>query len=229
MRYINIPRSILQLATLWSLSAIAAVAMAAPISAFDLGAEGWKAANLLISPFYTNPPGIVAVDDAVWSGVGGNPGGNISWTDVDGNYFTFAAPAAFLGDQHVAYGGSLVFDMKVTDSDGDVLPGAILVGGGLTLFRDFGPPGSDWTTVTVPLSEAGWYDSDGNPVTQQDLQQTLGALQAIYLTGDWFTGTETASLDNVRLTAVPEPSESLLLATGVLGLLLLAPTRARRC
>jgi hypothetical protein len=62
----------------------------------------------------------------------------------------------------------------------------------------------------VLLDETGWYDSDGNSPTAQQMRDALGSLQAIYLTGDWLTGTETANLDNVALVA-PEPSSALLL------------------
>jgi hypothetical protein len=207
----GITRERIQTATLalLALSVGVAAPASAQLSTFDTGTEDWKAADLLISPFYTNPPTVLSLNDPAWSATGGNPGGNIAWTDQTPDYFTFSAPATFLGDHHGTYGGSLSFDMWVTASDGDPQPGVILVGAAQTIFYDLNPPGGDWTHVSVPLSEASWYDSDGNSLTAAQMQALLGTLQAIYVTGDGLTGTETAYLDNVSM--VPEPSGLALL------------------
>jgi uncharacterized protein (TIGR03382 family) len=48
------------------------------------------------------------------------------------------------------------------------------------------------------------------------MRTVLADLTAIYINGDWLSGTETAGLDNVRLSAVPEPGGLTLALAGMI-------------
>ena len=67
----------------------------------------------------------------------------------------------------------------------------------------------------------------GLTATYAQLATVLSNLGAIYILGDWVSGTETAHLDNVRLTSVPEPGSITLLTMGGFGLLGYARRRQR--
>jgi hypothetical protein len=193
------------------------IVAAGQTSTFDAGTEGWTVADLPLNALFTNPPTVLSISNPVWNAAGGNPGGNIAWMDQTPDYMTFSAPGAFLGNQAGANGGSIAFDMQVSASDGSSQPGMILVGGGRTVYFVLDPPGSSWTHVVVPLVGTDWYDANGNNLSAAEMQDTRASLEAIYLTADWLTGTETASLDNVSL--VPKPVGLPLLAFGGFALL----------
>jgi len=187
-------------------------------STFDTDNEGWRTQELRS---FLNPPilvGSAQVPDY-------NATGFISDQDV-GSFFTYyAAPASFLGDKSAAFGGSITFDMAITvltpDGQG-VGRGAILVGGGITLYYDLGIfPAATFTAFTVDLSPStDWKlnSLSGSTPTNAEMTTVLGNLTALYLNQEWASGTETVSLDNVVMAAVPEPSILLLLGFGLAGL-----------
>lgn len=194
-------------------------------STFDSNAQGWvgRDLNLGVSPPYP----VVSTYSLTWSATGGNPGGHVSIVDPSGFWIYFSAPAAYLGNQSAAYGGSLSFDIAATTSGLPNFndPDVILVGpGGLTLVYDvpFTPPPSttvNWSSFTVNLNETNWRVGTltGPLATQAQMQTVLGSLSALYIRAEYFVGlAETGYLDNVILRAgfIPEPASWILLLLG---------------
>jgi len=215
-------------------AAVVAPAAQAASSTFDGGAEGWQLVDVSGGGTYTDvQPGYPV--PVMYAAAGGNPGGFISATDPSGLTFFFAAPAQFLGDQSALYGGSLKYDIKV-EAVGDPWtgdPDVVLISNAGVLVYDFGTsaannPGTSFAARTIPWTESGWRVSsiNGAAVTEQQFRQVTSSLTGLLIAGEFVASTggpesfETASLDNVMLTPVPEPSEALLMALGLAGVLL---------
>lgn len=182
----------------------------------SLGGCGLEGGAKVVSGFSADDDGWTIVGDAQassvkpdYSGTGGNPDGLISAKDdATGGVWYFQAPAKYLGDDSATYGKLLEYDLKVTPitnpfDDVDVL----LEGGGKRLVFDTSPaPGTDWTTFKVPLSEtAGWKKDTlaGDAATAAELQAVLANLTLFRIRGEFNTGPDTGSLDNVRFGANP--------------------------
>ena len=169
------------------------------VSAFSADADGWTivgdAQASSVKPDY--------------SGTGGNPDGLISAKDdVTGGVWYFQAPAKYLGDNSATYGKILKYDLKVTPitdpfDDTDV----VLEGGGKRLVFDTSPaPGTDWTAYKVPLSESSGWEKDsltGAAPTADELKAVLANLTLFRIRGEFNTGPDTGSLDNVKFGANP--------------------------
>lgn len=199
------------------------MAQAAPASHFDTDAEGWTVQDLL--PPYTEPGISLTVS---WQD------GHIGLTDPSEGNFYFEAPAAFLGDLSAYYGGSLHYEQTLNTPQGEAWrtdADVMIYGAGLILFyQGSANPSSDWTAYDVTLSEAGWHvGSFDSPTlaTQAQFRSVLADLTHLRIRGEYIAGVfETTTLDNVRISAVPEADQWLLLLAG-LGLLALAATRRR--
>jgi hypothetical protein len=139
---------------------------------------------------------------------GGNPGGCITFTDIDDQYY-FRAPAKFLGDKSLAYNGVLSFDiisnLKATP-DQTPTEGVILSNGSLTISYDFAgpPPASTWTPFTVSLNHSGWFNlSTHLPITSTQMRSVLANLTFLDIRGEFGDRADTGGLDNVMLTTGP--------------------------
>ena len=205
-------------------------AQSSTISTFDSGTEGWTSVT-----FSNTDPGAPPHNFGTflpgWIGTGGDPGGYISIVDPDGNNVTgmtqyWRAPAAFLGNQTAALGGSLSFDLMDTVTGTTYNDeGIILVGGGETIVHALPSniPGNSWSAYSVPLTPAGWTvsSSSGASATQADLATVLGALAELDIRAEYYTFADTQSLDSVALsdavTATPEPSSAVLFVLGLLA------------
>ncbi len=175
-------------------------------SGFDTDAQGWTVSGDPVLPAPTHEP------------AGGNPGGYLSVTD-DGSGATlrWVAPAAYLGDQSAAYGGSLTFDLAQSTTDNQVAgtDDVLLSGGGLTLVFDTDPvPGTGWTRYEAPLLEgAGWIvQSTGGAATEAELRQVLADVTGLSIRAEFdSTGGDVDRLDTVVLYApVPPPTPDLV-------------------
>ena len=66
------------------------------------------------------------------------------------------------------------------------------------------------------------------PATPAEIQAVLGSLSSLRIWGDWTSSSDHDLLDNVALTAVPEPAAAgIAIVAGGLGMLL-AMRRRRR-
>lgn len=118
----------------------------------------------------------------------------------------------------MAYGGTLSYDLKLTDPNPVSVNALALVGGGLTLYRNNiqGPFTTEWTPYDIGLTSGpDWTVNtvDGSQALKPDWDTVLGSLDALYIKGDWF-GEEgdTCYLDNAVMT--PEPGTLSVLALG---------------
>lgn len=147
-----------------------------------------------------------------YSSTGGNPGGYISARDnAAGGVWYFVAPSRFLSDVSGAYGQGLSFDLKQSSTSSQFnYMDVILVGGGLTLVYDTPyNPGLNWTPYQIQLSEsAGWRKDSlsGSTPTQDEFKTVLRNLQKLWIRGEFVSGADTGSLDNVSLGATNQGS-----------------------
>jgi hypothetical protein len=157
--------------------------------------------------------------EATFSSSGGNPGGFITAIDeATGGVWFYNAPKKYLGNLGDTYGKYIKYDL-MTDNvsnpfeDFDV----VLVGGGLTITYHFTDPlyptANKWNSYKVQLSEkAGWkvapsyeysdFDWPGlTAATKDQVQKVLANVTTFMIRGEFNTGEDTGSLDNVRFGA----------------------------
>lgn len=184
-------------------------------STFDNDADGWLAVELP-SPTTGPPYTILNTQNPSWVALGGNPTGYIENSLNTNSTLYWSAPSKFLGDLSSAYGYRLSFDLFDTPSNNQFdQEDVILIGGGRVLvFDNVVNPSANCTNYAISLSESGWSvnNFNGQAATQADMQSVLSNLQAIYIRGEYQLGNDTRGLDNVIITAVPEPSSILLSA-----------------
>ena len=123
--------------------------------------------------------------------------------NVTGGVWYYKAPSKFLGNNSDVYGKSLKFDLKITPltnmfKDKDV----ILEGGGLTIwYHTDKVPGTNWTSYSVTLKESGWKSGQfnaGKEVSSSDFKKVLANMTALYIRGEYNSGADTGSMDNVK-------------------------------
>lgn len=200
--------SALALALVVSLPA-AAVELAT--SNFNTDAEGWRALN-----------GVAATG---WAASGGVSGGYFWAADSGGGViWVFDAPAAYLGDQTAALGGTLSFSLIVSTLAAPMASQAATVrfiGGGLTLAANAGgPPGLDWTPYTLPLLPSSFHvgDLSGPVATAADLSRVFSSVTSLRIRGEYSQLRDRGGIDNVVMSPVPEPATAALMLLGAAGL-----------
>lgn len=122
--------------------------------------------------------------------------------------YLFQAPAKFLGGKGAYYGGSLSFYLKQQsalsrpfDSDDVVLEGA-----GITLVYNMPTnPGLEFSSFSVPLRAGSWKVSSlsGATATEAQLRSVLANLTVLRIRGEFETGEDTGSVDEVILSKTP--------------------------
>ncbi len=186
------------------------------VSAFDRGTDGWEIVEIYYNSGLGQPPTIVSSMPADYDC------GYIYKRDPNlTNTYLFSAPAKFLGNVDVSYGRSLSWDL-FNYSDGNTDTGLILVGGGKTLYRQnmLPPTGDGWSHYDIKLAPSSDWTVNaygGVAATEADFHTVLGSLENLYIMGDWLSGLDMASLDNVQLA--PEPASLSLLSLGIFTLL----------
>lgn len=192
-----------------------------------LGALSGAVASAAISTFDTNDEGWRITGDAQGASVlpthmaaGGNPGGHISATDdVQGGVWYFQAPASFHGNFAAAYGTSLTFDLKQSSlaNQFDSVD-VYLRGGGLELrFDTPNNPGTAWTSYSLLFTEAGGWQIGGVAPTLGQIQQVLANITDLQIRGEYVTGADMGSLDNVVM--IPAPATVAVVALGGLAVM----------
>jgi hypothetical protein len=164
-------------------------------SYFDYNDEGWKVTgdvkNAFARPDYHD--------------AGGHPGGFLSATDeTTGGVWYWSAPDKFLGSKKEAFHQKLQYELKQSDTDNPFeAPDIILEGKDLTLVYKFPlHPDTNWTFFSVVLSSgAGWKKSDlnGSPASDEDIRMALSDLTSLKIRGEFRTGPDVGSIDNVCL------------------------------
>jgi MYXO-CTERM domain-containing protein len=214
----------------------AGAARANVISNFDAGSESWSLLDLVSTSGGPTLSVARRYPTITWAASGGNPGGFVYGPDDRDNTLVYSAPAAFLGNKSSYAGGTVSFDIKdVKDTSAGALgttnvPLILMkTGGSKALFQTASlGANSTYTRASFTLSPGSTWKLNafnGALATSADFSDVLGDLGAVYVLSDYYIGNETASLDNVRLTAVsgaPEPG------TAVLALLAAAATLGRR-
>ena len=100
------------------------------------------------------------------------------------------------------------------------------------------PNASSFTSFTFNLSTAtAWKITDSNDLitaasaTTPEIEAVLGSLSALCIWGDWTPSQDNDVLDNVMLTAIPEPTALgwAGMASAAAVLLTAQRRRTRRC
>lgn len=182
-------------------------------STFDSNNEGWKVS------------GDSTTVDSIYFANGGNPGGHIEAIDqtVGGTWY-FVAPSKFLGNKSGALGQTLNFDLRQTGNGSQFdSQDIILNGGGIELVFNTSTnplPLGAWVTYSVLLDEAAGWKNGGVSASRADIITVLGSLTRLSIRGEFISGPDTGSLDNVSINVVPVPAAFWLFFTSLSGLAL---------
>ena len=194
---------------------VAATSAHAVESRFDFDADGWTIADAVTGS--GSAPVVWLADGRI------NTNDHFDWN-------AFSAPTTFLGDLRPYVGGSLSFDMQSARLDSNAasyFSAAFRSGADLLVWFSGLAPDTGMTHFEVALdAAAGWRLNPlalGSPGTGTALdadafREFMGQVDALYLDADWRFGSDNTSLDNVLLSAVPEPGVAWLLAAGLLAL-----------
>jgi hypothetical protein len=187
-------------------TACLALPLAAAAAGFDSGDEGWTT---------------TAGGAQLWVATGGNGGGWLRVTDTSNEDFVLNAPASWQGNWTGLLGGTLYFDaLNVNNESPDWAPfGEVVITGAagsvtLDIVAANNPPADgQWHRYSVLLApSAGWSGT-------APLASVLANVTGLTLKGEFHAGvTEIVGMDNIQVTAVPEPASAALLLGG-LGLL----------
>lgn len=193
-----------------------ALPLVATAAGFNADAEGWTTTNGGLQ---------------TWVATGGNGGGWLRVADDTGDDFLLNAPVAWLGNWSGYLGGTLSFDaLNANGESPDWAPfGEVtLTGTAGTVVLDAvaanNPPADgQWHRYSVLLSPAaGWTGS-------ASLAAVLANVTSLTIKGEFHAGvSEVVGMDNIEVTAVPEPASVALLLGGLGALGLRAALRRKR-
>lgn len=175
-------------------------------------AAGETADTTINSWFRSDAEGWTLAGDAgtrAYMETGGHPGGHVCADDkVAGTVWYFEVPAKFLGDRSAAYGGGLQFVLKQSSTSDQFQNHDVVLGdGSRAVVDDVGNatehPGADWTPYSIPLdaAAAGWTWASGEPVTEGGFREVLANLTALWIRGEYVSGSDRGCLDNLQLPA----------------------------
>jgi len=145
--------------------------------------------------------------EPIFSTSGGHPGGCITGVDEAlGETWYFRAPAAMLRRLPEAVNGALSYSLKQSGTIISLIDDDVVIVGaaGRLSYRFRTAPGTDWIDFSVRLSESeGWTWNWNRRATQAQIDSVLAAPTRLEIRGEYVTGPDEGSLDNVLLTAEP--------------------------
>lgn len=200
---------------------LSALAIASAVHAnltysFDADNQGWRQADF-------NPSTLVLTDlgPATW-----NAAGHIEGPDFAG--WAFHTSPLLSG----GFGASteIRFDYSAASADAQAYPFVVLASATGAIYQEVAPPADgQFHTYAFDLTSVGtWKYGDVNGLraaTLSDISAVLGGLQRIGINADVASGSDFTRVDNVQLTAVPEPATMAALGLGVAALMRRRRTR----
>jgi hypothetical protein len=207
------PRPLILSLLACSAAALAPAARADLHYGFDTDAQGWT---------------VFDGGDLSHQTVGGNPGGFLQIADSSSGDYRLVAPASALGNWLGYLGGTLSFDARNLNGDAPDWPefGQVTLGSGSTVLVVDGVAGE------VPPADGQWHHYSmvlDTAAFGAALPSVLAHLDTLYIKAEFHNGvSEVAGIDNIRITAVPEPTTSALLLAGLAALGRLALRRSGR-
>lgn len=213
--------------SIWSAGALAllvADGAGAVESRFDAGDEGWTLIDAKTG---------VGGAAVVWQ-----TSGQINTNDVY-DWNAFAAPAAFLGDLRSHVGGTLSFELQAARQDAgaaNYFTAALRSGPDLLVWFGGAPSLTELTRFSVAFDASGGWELNptalgtpgtGTAVDAAAFRAFAAQVDGLYINADWRFGSDNSTLDNVVLSAVPEPQAWALMLAG-LGALARRAVRSRR-
>lgn len=193
------------------------VASADIISSFDSDLDGWTTDN---SGTFQHMPS------------GGNPGGFLFLDNDESTIAHLFAPSKFLGDLSSFDGGTISFDGSLLGSGGTFFEGVddygviVITGTAGMASLDLVPGGAtpslnSWATYSASLDASTWG------VSQANWDAIISDVTSVQLGVEGLFGDEIQGIDNVRITAVPEPGSTILLALGFVAVVCRFRTRRK--
>ncbi|MDT9000183.1 PEP-CTERM sorting domain-containing protein [Paucibacter sp. APW11] len=181
---------------------------------FSLGAQGWTASN----------GGALSHQAS-----GGNGGGFLQIADSSSDDFLIVAPTALLGNWSSFLGGTLSFDARNINGDSpDWSPF-----GELTFSGAAGAVSLDMVSPNLPPADGQWHRYSVQLTVANfgaQLPAVLAQLNGLSIKGEYHNGvSEVLGFDNFSVSAVPEPSQALLLSLGLVGLVPWLRRRRDQC
>ena len=159
---------------------------------FDSDADGWTGAGL-------SPADLSQVTQSLTITYSS---GFIGIEDNDSEWTVFVAPSTYLGDKSAWLGGEISLDIRHETTGTRVeSPAVFLVSGGTVLCSPWVLPSDLWEPFSVSLTPAGWHTMtpDGPEPSLSLMHSVLSNIEAMYIIGDYVSGTETTWIDNVRM------------------------------
>jgi hypothetical protein len=145
--------------------------------------------------------------DSIFSPTGGHPGGCITGVDEAlGETWYFLAPPTLLAQLPKAVNGTLRYSLKQSGTIISLFDDDVVIVGrtGRLSYRFQSAPGTDWTDFSVRLSaSAGWTWNWNAKATEDQIERVLAAPTLLQIRGEYVTGDDMGSLDNVLLEAAP--------------------------
>jgi len=183
-------------------------------SNFNANSDGWM-------PYTSADPNTAVIYSAA-GGTGGT-GAIILQEPANGANDYFVAATKFTGDMSAYYNGTLSFDMQLNPAWDSSAEAAMVILTGTynssALSIGYLPPSGQYpnatsfTTFTFNLNTStAWALTSGldfvtgTLATPAQIQSIMGSITSIRILGDWTNQHDLVVLDNVTMTAIPEPS-----------------------